>query len=45
MRHPERWGGPGSLASRLFWFVALWVAGVAVVAGIAYAIRFVLASV
>lgn len=29
-------------ATRLLWFVGLWVAGVAVVASIAYAIRLVL---
>lgn len=33
-----------SLASRLLWFVVLWVAGVASVAAVAYAIRFVIAQ-
>lgn len=29
-------------ATRLLWFVGLWIAGVAVVASVAYAIRLVL---
>lgn len=30
---------PGPLWSRLLWFVALWVAGVATVAAVGYGIR------
>ncbi len=33
---------PGKCARRLLWFVALWIAGVAVVAAVAFAIRLVL---
>jgi hypothetical protein len=33
---------PGSLASRLLWFAALWLAGVAAVALVGLAIRAVL---
>ncbi len=33
---------PGERARRLLWFIGLWMAGVAVVAAIAFAIRLVL---
>ena len=36
---------PGERARRLLWFAALWIAGVAVVAAIAFAIRLVLFGV
>jgi hypothetical protein len=40
MRPPERRDrAPGRLGYRLLWFVGLWVAGVVVVAAVAYAIR------
>ena len=40
MRPPERGDrGPRSLGYRLLWFVGLWIAGVVVVAAVAYAIR------
>ena len=39
MRRPERPVRPPGLASRLLWFAGLWIAGVAVVAVVAYAIR------
>lgn len=42
MRRPERPDGPPGLAYRLAWFVGLWIAGVAVVAAVAYAIRWAL---
>jgi len=35
-------GGKSGLATRLIWFVALWLAGVAVVGAVALAIRQVL---
>lgn len=42
MRRPERPASPPGLTYRLLWFVGLWVAGVAVVATVAYAIRWAL---
>lgn len=39
MRGPKRADRPPGLGYRLLWFVGLWIAGVAVVAAVAYAIR------
>lgn len=40
MRRPEPFDrGPPGFGSRLLWFAGLWVAGVAVVAALAYALR------
>lgn len=36
---PNPGSGPGPLWQRLLWFVALWVAGVAVVGAVAYILR------
>lgn len=41
---PEGGGPPPSRLKRLLWFATLWIAGVLVVAAIAYAIRFVVGS-
>ena len=40
MDHADR--APRSLSRRLAWFVGLWIAGVAVIAAIAYLIRLAL---
>lgn len=39
---PDGDGPPRSRARRLLWFAALWIAGVAVVAVVAYGIRLVI---
>jgi hypothetical protein len=36
---PRREGEPGSLGRRLAWFGALWLAGLAVTAAVAYGLR------
>lgn len=41
-RHARDNGRAPGLAERLTWFVGLWVAGVAVVGAVAFAIRLVL---
>lgn len=42
MRPPERPDRSPGLTYRLLWFIGLWIAGVAVVAAVAYAIRWAL---
>lgn len=42
MRPPDRLDQPDGWGRRILWFIALWFAGVAVVAVIAYAIRWAL---
>lgn len=39
MRGPKPADRPPGLGYRLLWFAGLWIAGVAVVAAVAYAIR------
>lgn len=39
---PDGGGPPRSRARRLLWFAALWIAGVATVAVVAYGIRLVI---
>lgn len=39
MSQPEPSGPPPGIGRRLLWFVGLWIAGVAVVTVVAYAIR------
>jgi len=39
MSPPEPREPPPGIGSRLLWFVGLWIAGVAVVTAVAYAIR------
>jgi len=39
MSQPEPRQPPRGIARRLLWFVGLWIAGVAVVTAVAYAIR------
>ena len=43
-RLPDAGHQPASFARRLVWFVLLWAGGVATVAAVAYAIRFLIAA-